>query len=165
MKRKRGIIIVACGMLGVSSLALLVVRYGPISPGIAYHNSVLEQCLSRDVEIQIKCKDAGNPETFSKMVEATGKERAAWLLEHLRINKPPREEGLAHACKGHLVITIKTSENTHNVQYDHGKGIYPITDGTHSVGFVDLEQSICSQLNEYFRSLGFTDEELGIPPG
>lgn len=165
MKRRRGIIIVACSMLGVSGLALLAVRYGRTSPGIAHHNSVLEQCLSLDVEIQIKCKDARNPETFSKMVAVAGKERTAWLLDRIRINEPPEEEGLAHSCRGHLVITIKTSEYTHQVQYDHGIGIYPISDGTYSVGFVDLEPSVCSELNEYFRSLGFTNEELGIPPG
>ena len=108
MKQKRGIIIVACGLLGVSGLALLAVRHSRPSPGIDYHNSVLKKCLSQNVEIQIKCKDARDPETFSKMVAVAEKERTVWLLDRLKVKKPPKEKGLAHACRGHLVITINT---------------------------------------------------------
>ncbi len=154
--------IVACLVLAVFGLILLAVSRSRPSPGVAYHNGVLQQCLSEEVEILIKCKDPSTREAFSKTVSVTEKDRTVWLLDHLRINRPPAKEGMFHHCRGHLVIEIKTPEHTHTTQYDHGEGIYPISDGTHRVGFALLEQAACSELNEYFRSLGFTDEDLGI---
>ena len=48
------------------------------------------------------------------------------------------------------------------MHYDHGEGIYPIRPEGHLTGFMDLSEGARSRLNDYFNSLGYDEEDLGI---
>jgi len=148
-------------LVGAGVVILASLCFAP-SSGVSLHNSILRQCRSQDIEIKIQCRSSVDRGAFSKTVKVTEKHRQEWLLSRFMINRAPLFSGGVHACYGHLVITITTPDATHSIRYDHGNGIYPITDGARRTGFIDLESSVCAELNQYFRSVGFSDAELGI---
>jgi len=163
MAKRRKILLGLCGMFGVVILAASIL-FLPLSNTVSYHNNALRQCLSQDMEIQIQCRSSRDPGTFSKTVEVTERDRQTWLLDRFMLDRLSWQLGGSHGCHGHLLITVKTPKHTYRFQYDHGIGIYPITNGSpyRRFGFLDMEPSVCEELNQYFRSIGFSDEDLGI---
>jgi hypothetical protein len=144
--------------------ASIVIYFMMFSGGINHHNSCIQDGINNSVEIQIKCKAITSLNTTPKTVSITDKDKIKWVLGRLRINQP-FSLGLRvkhHACGGHLTIVIRAPNREYFLNYDHGNGIYPIDENEYDIGFIDLDQAVCSELNEYFLSLGFTKNDLGI---
>jgi hypothetical protein len=129
-----------------------------------HHNRILRECMEQDIEIVVQ----RNPELHrrtapqkTKSVTITDPKRKIWLLKRFLIYWAPLGEAF-HGCSGQLTIIVKTPTHTYYLPYDHGCGTYPISDRSHRSGFVDLNESVCMELNNFFRSIGFSNEDLGI---
>lgn len=163
MKRTRKIILIVAGILGAMVLALAVLLLCVDDPVIGYHNRCLRQAITGKTVVDIKCKALVRPGYTPRRVKITDRDTIAWLLSRLRIKRSLLVTTYEHACGGHLAITIRTAKGEYSLSYDHGQGIYPIAREGENPGFIDLDPKVCSELNAYFQSLGYTRVELGLP--
>lgn len=157
-RRRRAFAIIGVALaVAVPLVFYLVFRAG----GPAYHNACIERAMTSAVEIEIRHKAWQSPDHVPRIVTIKDRKRIMWLLDRLRLPPSLHIEGQFHKCGGHLAVTIRTEDDAFHLSYDHGDGMYPISRGR-PPGFVDMDPRICGELNEYFQSIGFTEEELGI---
>ncbi len=126
------------------------------------HNEILKNAMVDGTIIEIKCIARIDGNASEKVVKVTDYRKIKWLLTNFQLPAKVTFTRSVHACIGHLRITIYTAARTYVFRYDHGFGQYPISfDGRHT-SYVHMDPKICNKLNQYFKSLGFTDKEIGI---
>ena len=145
--------------LVIAAIALLYLRnYCRTS----YHNNCIAESRDCATEIQIKCKAFMKDNDQPKLVILRDKEQILFLLNRFKLPYPRTMLQTLHQCEGNLAITIISNGSKFTFSYDHGNGIYPISTHSDRDGFYHLDPLICSELNAFFKSLGFTDMEIGI---
>ena len=154
-------------MISVGVIVLLLILFAVILMyvtnylDIAYHNECLKSALDDVTRIHIENK-AIDPAMQTKSYTINEKEEMIWLIKRLSLKQTFSGKITTHACIGHLSINIITKNNNFLLSYDHGKGMYPIARKGKSPSFVYMESDICKELNKYFMSVGFSEEEIGI---
>jgi hypothetical protein len=128
---------------------------------IAYNNECLQSALDDVTSIHIENKVI-DPAKKRKSYTINEKEEMIWLIKRLRLKQTFSGKITTHPCIGHLSINIITKNNIFLLSYDHGSGMYPIARKGKSPSFVDMDTDICKEINKYFMSVGFSEEEIGI---
>ena len=145
---------------------VLIVWYAGHRP-IARHNAALESAIGQAARVEItvtpRLAQDGYLLPAEPPVVITDRSGIDRMLGHFKLPWHQRATGLFHKCAGHLRLRIVMPDSTeHLVRYDHGNGIYPIAKKDEFPGFCHLPEDACTFLNGYFRSLGYSAEDLGI---
>lgn len=146
-------------LLVFTSLLLLVgifvvMQFTPSVRATAFHNAAIQQGEHEATQVNIQCTAAISADYNPDEID--------WLLEQLRLPQQFTSAGSFHDCSGHLAISIVTPGKTYSLNYDHGNGMYPITEDGSKWGFIEMAPETCSQLNSHFQSKGFDKLEIGI---
>ncbi|MAE59962.1 MAG: hypothetical protein CMJ49_01245 [Planctomycetaceae bacterium] len=137
------------------------------SPGIgriAYHNQCIEKAKAEGTTIHVSYKGwiEGNVSDVPRTAAITDPQDVDWILQRFVLPGPEPEFVAVHECEGNLAVSIRTTSETYSLSYDHGNGMYPINQHGGLGGFIHMNRRVCAELNEYFLSIGFTREEIGI---
>jgi len=154
-------ILICLSSIVLLSIFVIIGFYYPNYRTITFHNRCIDQAKHNITEVQIAAKevmmDNGQPRT----VTITDKAKILFMLERFRLSYPYSLSQSYHACGGNIAITLKSMDDQYYLSYDHGNGVYPISSDKLRKGFIVMNKSVCSELNAYLRSLGFTDMEIG----
>lgn len=162
MTKRRKLLVATVSAMVVLVLALLTLLLVPGYRGIAYHNQCIDQAESAATRIDVKSKTTNGD--AHKTVAITEPDQVRWLLCRLRLPPQPLASRTFHACAGNLAVSITTPAETYSLSYDHGNGMSPIFRERDVLGFITMDQTVCAELNSYFESLGFSQQEItGCP--
>lgn len=162
--RVRARIVTIIAALGV--VAFLAFAWAGHRP-IAYHNACLRSAIGTATSIELSLVPqydrAGWIIPPAPPVVVTQGAEIDRVLRHFQLPWHQRASGLFHECAGLLRVKITLPGSArHTVRYDHGNGIYSISRRDDSPGFCDLPEAACRDLNRYFHSLGYSNNDLGI---
>jgi hypothetical protein len=134
---------------------------------IDYHNSILRAAIGSATQVELSIVPKYGPDGYLLESEPpifiNDRSEIDRMLRNFELPWHLRASERFHECDGHLVVRIRMPDTTdYKIQYDHGKGIYPIYLEEDFPGFCDLSDDACADLNRYFFTLGFSRDDLGL---
>ena len=164
--KKHRIAKVSGGFAILCTVAMVVFWYVGHRP-IAYHNDTLRHLIGSAVRMELSIVPQYGPD--GRLLESdppiviTDRSEIDRILRRFELPWHLRASNRFHECSGHLVVVVTMpGSQQHKIQYDHGKGLYPIYLEDSFPGFCDLPAEACNELNEIFFGLGFSSRDLGI---
>lgn len=164
MNKKR--LVHTLGVIASIGILAIVAFWYSGHRAIAYHNDQLEDLIGHATRMELSLVpqygldgsllDSDPPVVINDRAEIDK------ILHHFDLPWHLRASNRFHECGGHFIVrVIMLDSKEYKIQYDHGKGIYPIYSKVNP-GFCELPLQACVELNKIFKDMGFSSRDLGI---